>query len=379
MNKSKLIKKDGAVRLVIKSLKGQQLDAWETDAIKKGGVRGLLAFDVEKKPNSFKLIYNLTGFITLREFLKNPLNKKNFLMILHSIVDNQIALQEQNFRQERICLDFDHVMVNPATQELWFVYLPIQACENGVSLRSFLQNIISVGYFAADEDSGYVEKYISIINDGINLSVFSLQEYVRALETENQTAVHIIKCPKCRTEARPGAKFCSACGCVLSESGEDNDMLYYDPYKNGAGKESGNPYQKNKGNTQHFTTVLGAEEQGKSTAGHTSVLGMASAEEPVYPYLMRDKSGERISIDKPNFRIGTEREYCDYFVCDNTYVSRSHANIITRNKRYYVVDLNSSNHTYVDGRVIVPQREEEIFHGTKIRLGNEEFTFYIED
>ena len=80
-------------------------------------------------------------------------------------------------------------------------------------------------------------------------------------------------------------------------------------------------------------------------------------------------------MNKPIFRIGKEKSYVDYFVGDNTAVSRSHANIITREGKYYIVDTNSTNHTYVNGEMIQSNVETPLTHGTKIRLANEEFEF----
>lgn len=107
------------------------------------------------------------------------------------------------------------------------------------------------------------------------------------------------------------------------------------------------------------------------------MLGANGPEELAFPYLIREKTEEKISVDKPSFRIGKENSYCDYFVSDNNAISRSHADIITRDHRYFIIDHNSTNKTYVDGRVIPVEKEIEIFSGTKIRLANEDFVFYI--
>ena len=378
MNKSKLIKKAGIVQLVIKSQKGQQLDEREVYTINNESVPGLLYFAIEQKNAYFKLIYNLTGFITLREFLKNPLRRETFSKILRNIFDNLKAMQNMNFRQQKLYLDLDFVMVNPATQKIHFVYLPIQSFENGISLRTFLLNIVQVGTFAADEERSYVKKYIAILNDGINFSVFELEQYICSLELEGKTKNQKNKCPKCHTETNPGAKYCSACGTALSEKSIIGNGKVYNPLDNAPTKtvEIGEQRKEGKGNTQNFTTVLGAEEIPQ--AGDTSVLGVESINAAVYPYLVRKISNEKIRIDRLVFRIGKEKEQCDYFVGDNSAVSRSHANIISKNNRYYVIDLNSTNHTYVDDRMIQPKQETEIFSGTKICLGDEEFTFYIE-
>ena len=112
--------------------------------------------------------------------------------------------------------------------------------------------------------------------------------------------------------------------------------------------------------------------------GGTTVLN-SSMRPPdmVSPHLIRIKTNENIMIDKPVFRIGKEKSYVDYFVSDNTAVSRSHANIVSRESKYYVMDTNSTNHTYLNGKMIQSNVEVELAHGDKIRLGNEDFEFMM--
>lgn len=96
-----------------------------------------------------------------------------------------------------------------------------------------------------------------------------------------------------------------------------------------------------------------------------------------YPTLFRVLTEEQISINKPVFRLGKEKSYVDYFVTNNIAVSRSHADIITRNNRYFVKDLNSKNHTYINGEELPVHYEVEIHNGDQLKLGNEEFVFNI--
>ena len=122
------------------------------------------------------------------------------------------------------------------------------------------------------------------------------------------------------------------------------------------------------------TTVLNA-----ATFGETTVLdaGMVQQEVKIQPYLIREKNNERIELNKPVFRIGKEKSYVDYFISDNTAISRSHANVISRDGEYFVVDTNSTNHTYVNGMMIQSNVETKIADGAKIRLANEEFEFKL--
>lgn len=119
------------------------------------------------------------------------------------------------------------------------------------------------------------------------------------------------------------------------------------------------------------TTVLA------STAGQTTVLNLAMSAEKTDAYLVRQKNGEKIRLDKPVFRIGKEKSYVDYFINDNTAISRSHANIINRDGEYFIVDTNSTNHTYVNGTMINSNEETRLTHGAKIRLANEDFEFRL--
>lgn len=121
------------------------------------------------------------------------------------------------------------------------------------------------------------------------------------------------------------------------------------------------------------TTVLGG-----NAIGETTVLTASNnPTQNVTPHLLRKKNNEKIALNKPVFRVGKERSYVDYFIGDNTAISRSHANFITRDSEYFVVDTNSTNHTFVNDTMLQSNIEMAISHGDVIRLANEEFEFKL--
>lgn len=124
-------------------------------------------------------------------------------------------------------------------------------------------------------------------------------------------------------------------------------------------------------NSFNETTVLSSAMMG----GETTVLN-ANPMAPD-PCLARIKTGERISINKPVFRIGKEKSYVDYFIADNTAISRSHANIHTENGEYFIEDTNSTNHTYINGKLINSNIKTKLTNGDKVRLANEDFIFTV--
>lgn len=124
------------------------------------------------------------------------------------------------------------------------------------------------------------------------------------------------------------------------------------------------------------TTILNNKAAGETTVlNGRNIQGMDN-NKPL-PYIIRKRTGEKVLINKPVFRIGKERSYVDYFIGNNTAISRGHANIVVNGDKYYIVDTNSLNHTFVNGNMINSGTQVQIFNGDKIRLANEDFEFII--
>lgn len=115
------------------------------------------------------------------------------------------------------------------------------------------------------------------------------------------------------------------------------------------------------------TTVLG----GDGGAGETTVLGGGASAS-----LVRSKNNETTRITRNEFVVGKERSKVDYCIADNSSISRRHAKIMARGGRYYLVDLGSTNCTYVNGAKSAPNTETEITNGDKIKFADEEFIFH---
>lgn len=115
------------------------------------------------------------------------------------------------------------------------------------------------------------------------------------------------------------------------------------------------------------TTVL------NEGAGETTVLGGGAAATSCS--LLRIKNGEKITIDTGEFVIGKEKRRVNYCIADNNSISRAHAKIITRGTAHYVVDMNSTNFTFVNGTKLASGQEHPLNNGDKIKLSDEEFEF----
>jgi len=77
------------------------------------------------------------------------------------------------------------------------------------------------------------------------------------------------------------------------------------------------------------------------------------------------------------FLIGRSSQGVSLCIADNKKVGRRHAVILYRDGQYYIRDLTSLNHVYVDGEQIPPEKDIPLHDQAKIALGDEEFIFHL--
>ena len=277
-------------------------------------------------------------------------------------------MKRQFFHQEGLILDFSKVFINPLAQKVHFVYVPIQGYNSGYVFREFLLNIIQYGSFAQWEDSSYVREYIGILNKGIHFSEFELEEYIKALSGKGQKERELVECRFCHAMVEKTCNFCTECGSKIDIKKVGNT---------GRCISKGDIYDPTDG-FKEGTTVLGADYDDFDEEGTTLLSPQDLYQSYSRGYLIRVKTNERIEITKDSFVIGKGKTDTDYTVTENSAVSRKHIRISRKEEQFYLEDLHSTNKTFVGESIVEPEKEVEIYDGTKIRLGNEEFIFEIE-
>lgn len=95
-------------------------------------------------------------------------------------------------------------------------------------------------------------------------------------------------------------------------------------------------------------------------------------------YLQRMSNGmmDKISIVKSNFIIGRLPNYVDHLIESNA-IGRAHAEIIYREGKYFITDLNSKNGTFLNEAKIDSNKEYQINSGDKLKFANIKYTFFI--
>ncbi len=120
-----------------------------------------------------------------------------------------------------------------------------------------------------------------------------------------------------------------------------------------------------------------------AAVGETTVLSQNAGETTVLSKninggsLTRKKNNETVRVNSESFVIGRERKTVNYCISDNSSIGRNHARLIIRNGKTYLVDMKSTNGTYVNGVKAMPNQEVELKNGDKITLADEDLEFNI--
>lgn len=338
----------------------------ELESFSRIYIRGFLK---PKKLKKNTIEYSGPVGISLYQRMQWPITKYEFFFIMEQIVDSYEKLQRFGLLPGRVVWNIQQVYYNETTKELQFLYIPFTAAQNNGTVLSLIE---SIGYAAIPQQEpnmNYVSRFMFFLS---SLPFFDTEKIEKFIAREDRQIVNIIK--------RHGA----------GQSGFMTNKYkdYYEHYEKKEDKKGDDDDATGLLEEDEETGLLDDEKTGLLNDSDLTALLINEDETALlnenqanvhYPSLFRVLSQETIFINKPVFRLGKEKSYVDYFVTNNTAVSRSHADIITRGNRYFVIDLNSKNRTFINDQVLPPQQEVEIFDGDRLKLANEEFVFQLSE
>ena len=345
---------------------GEEIDEKALDAFSRVYLRGFLKPKVIKKG-----VIEYTGpvGVSLYERLKKPISKRDFLFIMEQVVVAVQKIESNHLRIQNIVWDLNYTFVNEVTKELQLLYVPSGKSAEGNGLTQYIESIVYSAIPAAESDTEYISRFIYFFKEQKG---FNPEKVERFISKEDRSVVNTIKKQNTKQSGfmtdKPQHYYAHYNG--DGDSDESTGLLDEDE-ETGLLEEDGTDYLDDEDETGLLEEETGLLDEDDGTAL------LIEEQEVHFPSLFRLLTEETISVNKPVFRLGKERSYVDYFVTNNNAVSRSHADIITRGNKYFVIDLNSKNHTYINDQMLPVQVEMEICDGDRLKLGNEEFIFNV--
>lgn len=377
--KFKFKAKDCQLIVKVKTSFGEIIDDKELDRFARVFLRGFL------KPKQIKKnVIEYTGpvGISLYDRLKKPITKRDFLFVVEQIVLAVQKLQTNDMPLNHLVMDIHNAFINEVTKEMQFLYVPLENSLNNSNIIEFIESIVYSVKPADERDNDFASRFIYFFR---TIKPFDINAIEKFIAKEDRSVVNTIKKQNTRQSGfmtdKPQHYYDhyakeqddlgdEPTGLLIEDGNDDATGLLNEEATGLLSEDDDSTVLLNDEGDDEATGLLNGDEYEENTAPLDR--GMLNVH---YPTLFRVLTEETISINKPVFRLGKERSYVDYFVTNNIAVSRGHADIITRGNRYFVKDLNSKNHTYINNQELPVQCEVEIYDGDRLKLGNEEFVF----
>lgn len=370
----------------VKTSFGETIDAKELDRFSRLFLRGFLKPRIVKKN-----LVEYTGpvGISFHERSKKPITKREFLFILEQVVVAVQKLRANKLAINHLVMNPQHVYINEVTKEVQFIFIPTVSGMQNLNLIDFFETIAYSAKPADEKDTDFVSRFIY---DFRSMKPFDVNKIEAFVAKEDRSVVNTIRKQNAgqsgfmtdkqqhyynHYDEREKSQDDDEVTGLLSENDDESTGLLAEDDPTGLLVEDSDDEATgllSSYDDEDEATGLLAGDDNEDEATGLLIENNANVH---FPTLFRILTEETIRINKPVFRLGKEKSYVDYFVTNNIAVSRGHADIITRGNKYFVKDLNSKNHTYINNLEIPVYVEVEIHDGDRLKLGNEEFIFNL--
>lgn len=394
------IEKDGKkTTFIIESDNGAVLDTVAHGMLENNNIAGMLPFTVMHVDDVTTVRYDVTPFVTLTEMLERVVSRKEIVSVISTVLEASSMCEDYMMDAGSIILDTDRMFYDEERSELHLCVMPfIDDGNSSIPVKAFLKDFICRAKFDSSENCDYIGKILGILNSGeepdftvIRNMVGEPESTAVKQETDNHekasassgnikgnenTFCEVLQEPIRKTVSEPVSMLDS----FADDDHESEDESSFKGFFSGIlGKKAKNEKTEKKQDTfSDDDALMAGFSDGKNgyfirekDAKGTVIL--KNREENRTPVLVRTANDEKIEIKGKRFRIGSDSKAVDYCISDNCAISRMHADIINKKGVLYIVDHNSTNHTYLDDQLLKGKKEYRLKKDSLITLADEEF------
>lgn len=335
MSKLKVSIKKSTVTAMMKAGRKERINETELSQLARIKPCGIMHVTKTKKDS---VTYTCPANINLTDRLKKAVSKYDFFFMMEQIVIMVQDVYNNGLNVNSVRFNMDDVYINEMTKEMYFIYFPIVRGQESADIVGFIENIIYTMTPVINEDTNYISRFMYYVRSFHGFNGNAIEKYI---SREERAVVNVLKNKAVTMQQQ-----------IMQQQTMQQQIM-----------------QQVMQGSMDGTTVLSDDG--------ISVQQIQQMQPVNYHFasLTRQVTGEKIELGKPSFVLGKNPEKSDYAVADNTNISRVHAVITMRNGRYYVMDQNSTNGTFINGRIIKAGQETEILPGDCLMLANEEFIF----
>lgn len=174
--------------LVYEKKSEDSVDKLTMEMISNNKISGCVSFHYIQINNTIYMKYDITGLVSLREYLKKTVNRRELLSIMEKITDTVIAAEDYMLEFSSYVLDEEYIYVNPVTMQIFMVVLPI--VRKVIPIDVFLKELILNVKYDQTEDCSYVAALINLFS-GAAFSVYSFKDQIVQFKEEKNNRIVI--------------------------------------------------------------------------------------------------------------------------------------------------------------------------------------------
>lgn len=363
-------------------------------------IDGVLKLRVRQTEDGVRFYYDITSRQPLSRMFRGMRWKtEQILALLQGIFSAMERLEGYLVKESDIYLDPDFVYLSPESFRVWLCVVPGLGFDFreqfGKLLEKLLEHvdhedkpsvILAYGIYQATRREDYgTEDIRRAVSEERKKAQDAQREEQTFREAEETPDVGCLadfpaSCPEKMPEAGPEEKPHSFLGAIAERLGHfrSRDKKAAEDAKKGMRKAL--PGLESCGVLQTDFRETGASEQQnreeeEAETGAHAERAEAPPAEPLYVLRGKDWGTEDIPLLYYPFVIGKQSNLVDYRLEDET-ISRLHARIDRKGGGFVIQDLNSTNGTMVNNRLLENNEEAEIHPGDEIGLAR--YRFIIE-
>lgn len=150
---------------------GCELDEDTLDYCEEHDVAELIRIIFEQDDDYDYLTYDISGKVSLQDFMKKTLEKEEVLKILRNVALGLISCKEQAIHLSYLLLNRSFLYIDPDTLGVQFLCVPVESSGSlSVEFKGFVRQFLANSAYDVEEDLSYVGQLLTYINgDSFNL------------------------------------------------------------------------------------------------------------------------------------------------------------------------------------------------------------------
>ncbi|MBQ0066224.1 MAG: FHA domain-containing protein [Firmicutes bacterium] len=319
---------------------------------------------------------------------ENTVNAFDFYMIMAQIARTKAILEHLGLDERDILWDVDYIYMSLNTRELKFMYLPTKRKDKDNTVKSLILEIMYALNQANISDTFMTEFAFYLKRPG----AFETESLIQYITEKENTISRLLRLnepilyelPEMKKKVKkvemPSFDIMDFSNKKVDiQEKMEEEVPEHLPEKKPVSKADigiGDFAFLRKDKKKEEPIVQETIEEPTDLSSQLSIHSKLDSSE-TFATIRRLLTEEEKVVEGDEFYLGKSNKLTGFSISGNSAISRRHAVIFKEEDGFYIMDLESINHTFVNNRKVKLGDKVKLSNGDIIQLANERFEFHI--